>query len=180
MDIQIIKNWIAGYGDGSGYGDGYTLKIHNGHEVFYIDNLPTVILSIHNNYAKGYVVNRDFSISTCFIAKSNCYFAHGDTLRHAVSALSKKSWESMTDEEKIEEFCETFDKNKSYRGALFFDWHNRLTGSCLFGRQQFVKENDLSLDKKYTVKEFIDLTRNAYGGSTIQKLEKYYSEANNE
>jgi hypothetical protein len=40
------------------------------------------------------------------------------------------------------------------------------------GREHFVKENGLSLEKQYTLNEFIELTKNAYGGEIIKKLEE--------
>ena len=167
-----------GYGDGDGDGDGsgygYKLKIHSNNEVFYIDNIPTVILSIIGNTARGYTINKDFSTVKCFIAKSNGYFAHGNTLRDAVNSLSQKITQNMSEEDRISEFCKTFEKDKSYSGSTFFDWHNRLTGSCLLGRKQFIENNGLSLDAEYTVQEFIKLTEQAYGGDIIKKLKPHF------
>lgn len=54
-------------------------------------------------------------------------------------------------------------------------WHNKLTGSCVFGRDQFVREHGLDKDNgSMSVQAFIDLTRSAYGGHVIQMLEKSY------
>lgn len=180
MDSKVIKKWLSGSGTGSGSGSGdgdnyIRHKIHNGNEVFYIDAVPTVILNIHGNYAKGYIINSDFTATDCFVAKGSGYFAHGTSLREAVDALQQKIMQNMSEEERIDAFCKTFDKNKSYKGSEFFDWHNRLTGSCLFGRKQFVADKNLSLDSLYTVKEFIELTQNAYGGNIIKKLSCRYN-----
>lgn len=43
-----------------------------------------------------------------------------------------------------------------------------------FGRKQFVQDHNLSLEKDYTVKEFINLTKNDYGGDVIKELAKHY------
>ena len=89
-----------------------------------------------------------------------------------MESLQQKLFEDMSVDERIEMFLKEFKPDKTYSGQIFFDWHNKLTGSCLMGRKQFVKNNNLSLDKQYTVKEFIELTKNAYGGEIIKKLEE--------
>lgn len=56
-----------------------------------------------------------------------------------------------------------------------YDWHHRLTGSCEMGRQQFAKDHGIDIDRdEMTVQEFIDLTRDAYGGEVIRRMEKGY------
>ena len=39
-------------------------------------------------------------------------------------------------------------------------------------RQQFAKDNGVDLDGEMTVKEFIELTENAFGGEIIKRLEE--------
>lgn len=63
-----------------------------------------------------------------------------------------------------------------YPNQSLYEWHHRLTGSCDMGRKAFVEDHGLSLDGETTVEDFIALTRNAYGGSTIRKLEGRYKE----
>ena len=69
------------------------------------------------------------------------------------------------------------DKDKAYPNQDLFDWHHRLTGSCMAGRNAFVKDRGLTLDGETTVTEFIRLTKNAYGGSTIKALQAVYEGA---
>ena len=53
--------------------------------------------------------------------------------------------------------------------------HNILTGSCAFGRDEFVRRHGIDAKNgSMTMKDFIDLTRNEYGGSTIVELEQKY------
>jgi hypothetical protein len=81
----------------------------------------------------------------------------------------------MPEDDRIAEFIKTHpDKDKAYPNQDLFDWHHRLTGSCMAGRNAFVKDRGLTLDGETTVAAFIELTKNAYGGSTIRKLEKAY------
>ena len=78
----------------------------------------------------------------------------------------------MDSEEAIEEFMKKFKKGEKYPGSDFFEWHHYLTGSCLMGRESFVKNHDLSLETMYTVEEFIDLCINDYGREIIEQLKE--------
>ena len=176
----------SGYGDGSGYGygsgsgDGYGsggLCEINGQTVYMIDRVPTIITSVHNNVAKGFILQSDLTRTPCFIVKGNNMFAHGDTLREAMTALTDKMFDDMPEEERIAEFIKAHpDKDKPYPNQDLFDWHHRLTGSCMAGRNAFIKDRGLTLDGETTVAAFIELTRNAYGSSVIKALEQAYGD----
>ena len=164
-----------GYGYGSGSGDGDGLKAFNGQPVYYIDNIPTVILNVHLNVAKGYIVNGDLTTSPCFIVKDNeGHYAHGETIEDARKSLEEKILEGMDEDERIEKFTEQFDASKTYKGSEFYEWHHILTGSCEFGRNAFVKDHGIDLEKEYTVKYFLEITANSFGGETIRKLQERY------
>ena len=77
-------------------------------------------------------------------------------------------------ERRIERFKTAYpDFDRPIPAKELFDWHNILTGSCLFGRQQFCKEHEIAVDKDtFSVNQFIDLTVNAYGGDVIKQLKK--------
>ena len=117
-------------------------------------------------------MNCDFTYEPCYIVKGNGYFAHGKTIREAQQGLVKKYIEDMDEEEIIEKFISEFEPNKKYKGSVFFNWHHYLTGSCLMGREAFVKNHDLNLDDEFTVDEFIELTINDYGGEIIGQLKE--------
>lgn len=166
----------AGSGSGYGSGDGYGFRnapgigMFNNQQVRSIDNTPTIITSLKGNIAKGFILNSDFTLSPCFVVKHNSVFAHGETLHEAQQALERKLFDGMEVEEKIEMFLKEFEPNKKYKGSVFFDWHNKLTGSCEMGRKSFVRDNSLSLDGEYTVDEFIAITENSYGSEIIKQL----------
>ena len=84
--------------------------------------------------------------------------------------LQEKLFEDLDEEERIEMFLEQYDSEKTYDGHYFFDWHGKLTGSCKQGREIFVKNNELDLDKEMTLGQFIELTKGEYGGNVILKL----------
>lgn len=169
-----------GYGDGSGYGSGYGygdggLATINGQDIFLIDNVPTIIVSIHLSLAKGYILNSDLTMTPCYVVKDGVLFAHGPTAQEAQEALRKKRFENMDTDEAIEKFCETFKQGERYPGRDFFEWHHYLTGSCKMGREAFVQRHDIDLDQEYTVDEFIELTEDDYGGEIIRMLKEMYS-----
>ena len=168
----------SGYGDGDGYGSGYGyggLFEINGQTVFMVDGIPTIFTSVHANVAKGFIFQSDLTMTPCFVVKGHNLFAHGDDLREAMDDLRNKMFEDMPEEERISAFIKEHPElDKPYPNKELFDWHNRLTGSCLAGRNAFVKDRGLSLEGETTVHAFIELTENAYGGSTIKKLKEAY------
>ena len=140
-----------------------------------IDNTPTILTSVHGNIAKGFILQSDLTLTPCYVVKGSNLFAHGDNLRDAMNALTDKMFDDMPEEERIVEFVKAHpDKDKAYPNQDLFDWHHRLTGSCLAGRNAFVKDRELSLDGNTTVVEFIELTKNAYNGSVIRHLAEAY------
>ena len=69
MEDAVIEKFLIGSGDGYGYGSGYgDWKEYDGRKVYYIDDLPTLIFSVHSNYAKGAIVGKDLVLKPCFIA----------------------------------------------------------------------------------------------------------------
>ena len=162
----------SGYGYGNGNGYGYGLKSINGKKIYMVDGIATTISHIHGNTAKGTIVNNDLTETPCFIVKEDKYFAHGKTLAEAHEALQDKLFDEMPAEKRIAAFWACHKKGVKYPTKDFFEWHHKLTGSCLMGRRQFAKDHGVDLDGEMTVKEFIALTKNAFGGEIIKRLEE--------
>lgn len=168
----------SGYGDGSGNGNGYGVKSINGMTVYKVDSVPTVFTSVHGNIAKGMILGRGLKLSSCFIVKGHGYFAHGETLKEAQTALESKIFDNMDIEEKIAEFKKQFNVTDRYPVRNFYDWHNKLTGSCEMGRKAFAGSHGIDIDNDFmTVAEFIKITKDSYGGEVIRLLEESYGEA---
>ena len=174
----------SGYGDGSGSGDGYGdgdgsgygVKVVNGDKVYMIDNTPTIFKSIRENVAQGFIVQSDLQLKPCFVVKENNKFAHGNTLRDALTSLQEKLYDDSTEEERIEAFKKKFPEyDVKYDNRDLFAYHHVLTGSCRMGRESFVSDRGLSLDGKTSVREFVKLTKNAYGGDIVKKLPSAYN-----
>ena len=174
-----------GYGNGNGvgfgYGNGYSgygrgIKSINGYDVYRVDDTPTIFTHIHGNVAKGYILEKNVILKPCYIVKGNGYFAHGETLKEAQSALEEKIIDDMDIEEKIKLFKEKFpDVNTKYTVKDFYQWHHNLTGSCEMGRKSFANSHSINIDNDMmTVKEFIKLTENAYCGEIIKELKESY------
>lgn len=167
-----------GAGDGNGYGTGYGIKSVNGYDIYRVDDTLTIFTRIHGSVAKGYILENGAVLKPCYIVKGNGYFAHGETLREAQSALEEKILDDMDIEEKIKSFKEKFpDVNKKYPVKDFYQWHHNLTGSCELGRKSFAKSHGIDIDNDtMTVKEFINLTESAYCGEIIKELKGVYNE----
>lgn len=160
-------------GSGKGYGDG--IKEINGKEIYMVDDIPTIFKSIRNNIAKGFIVKSDLQFEPCYIVKENNQFAHGDTLKDAFMSLQEKLYDDSTEEERIEAFMKQFPEyDVKYDNMDLFVYHHVLTGSCRMGREAFMSNKGLSLDGKTSVREFVKLTQDAYGGDIIKKLPEAY------
>ncbi len=166
------------YGSGDGSGDGYGIKEINGHTVYNADNIETIITSIRGNIAQGFILEKNTKLVPCYIVKEDNKFAHGNTLHDAFMSLQEKLYDNSTEKERIEAFKRKFPSyDTKYNNRDLFVYHHVLTGSCRMGRESFVNSNGLSLDDKTTVREFVELTKNTYGGDIVKKLPKAYGVA---
>ena len=119
----------------------------------------------------------DLTLTPCFIVKEDGVFAHGATLREAFDALQEKLWDTGTEDERLARFREHFpDMGRKYPAADLFIWHHILTGSCKAGREAFCRDKDIDVERDtFTISEFVELTRDAYGGETVAKLIDIYT-----
>ena len=159
---------------GFGYGNGDVIAL-NGNIVDYIDNVPTIIIQVHGNIACGYIVKEDLTLESCFIAKVGNSFAHGKTLKDAVADAKAKETKRLPIEERIEKFIEIFGPlDSEHTGKEFYDWHHVLTGSCKMGRDAFCKTHNIGLTKMYSVRYFLNITEETYGGNVIKSIKEKY------
>ena len=156
-----------GYGDGSGYGSG--IKKYDGEDVHMIDGVQTIITAVHGNIAKGTILQKDLTLTPCFMAKVDGFFAHGETPRAAVEAARDKAFEGLPQEKRITAFLNAIKPNTAYPVMTLYDWHHRLTGSCEAGRKAFAKDHGIDLSADMTREAFFELTKDAYGGSVIRE-----------
>ncbi len=170
-----------GSGDGNGYGDGYGdgdgLSTYNGQKIYMVDDTVTLIDSVHGQYARGSIVNSDLTLTPCYIARSGDYFSHGETLKEARRDAEAKALRNEPIEQRIERFKTNYpDADATVANDDLYKWHNVLTGSCEFGRKQFAKDHNIDIEHgSMTVKEFIKLTKDAFGGQVIKQLKEAYN-----
>lgn len=170
-----------GYGDGNGdgygwgFGDGNGVKNINGNHVYIVDGIQTIIKSVRSNIAQGFVLQSDLTLEPCYIVKEQNKFAHGNTLHDAFTALQEKLYDGSTEEERIEAFRKKFPEYDTlYPNRDLFAYHHVLTGSCRMGRVSFCKDKGIDLGGSTTVREFVELTKDSYGGDVICKLPDVY------
>lgn len=158
--------------DGSGVSSNGGISSYNGNKIYDIDSIPTVIKHVKGNVAKGFMLNSDLTMTPCYVFKERGYFAHGNTLREAYMALQEKLYDNSTEEERLKKFKDKFpDFSKKDPAYDLFSWHHVLTGSCKAGREAFCRDNDIDINKdSFTIYEFVELTKNSYGGKTWLKL----------
>ena len=142
-----------------------------------VDGIATLIDSVHGQYARGSIVNSDLTLTPCYIARSGDYFAHGETLEEARRDAKDKALRNESIEQRIERFKSNYpDVDASVSNAELYKWHNVLTGSCEFGRKKFARQHDIDIKKgRMTVREFVELTKDAFGGKVIKQLKEAYS-----
>ncbi len=161
-------------GDSYGYGSGDGIKALNGQTVYRVDGARTLIDVCHETYAMGRILHSDLTTEKCFVVKQDGRFAHGETMRDARDALLEKLFDDTPEEERIEKFVEAHDLHERYTNRDFFSWHHRLTGSCLQGRTAFAQDHGIDLDGNMTTKEFLEMTKDSYGGDIIRRTIKAY------
>ena len=80
-------------------------------------------------------------------------------------------------EQRISKFREQYpNPDKLTPARELYEWHHVLTGSCEMGRKQFASEHGIDIDHDAkTVRDFINLTKDAYGSNAIRELAKAYN-----
>ena len=173
LEIQIKAFLSRDVGDGSGDGNG--VSEIEGRKVYKVDGINTIITAIHGNVAQGYMIAYNTKLIPCFIVKGNNSFAHGETLHDAYAALQEKLYDNNTEEGRIAVFMEKFPEfDTPYDNADLFAYHHVLTGSCRMGRENFVANHGIDMEGNTTVRAFIALTEDSYGGDVIKKLKQAY------
>ena len=167
----------SGYDDGDGNGNGDGVKQYNKQTVYRIDDTPTLIDSVSGNFAKGKILHSDLTLTDCYIARVGNYFAHGETLRQAYADATAKALAYEPIEDRVKRVVEQYpDADEPIEHSELFMLHNILTGSCEFGRRQFAREHNLDPENgKMSMRDFIELTKDAYGSSNIRLLAEAYN-----
>ena len=114
----------------------------------------------------------DMTTRPCYIAKEGRSFAHGDTLRDAQTALWEKLFDDMPLADRITAFLACHTLTDEYPNRDLFEWHHRLTGSCLAGRKAWVQNHGIDMGGSTTVVDFIRLCEDDFGRDAIRALKE--------
>ena len=129
--------------------------------------------SIKGSVAKCSILDKDLTLSPCYVSKVGNFFAHGKTVRDAIRDAKQKYEQNKPIVDRIEDFNLKFKSGVEYVCKEFYLWHHILTGSCSLGRDNFAKQNGIDINKdKITREEFAELTKNSYGSDIILQLIK--------
>lgn len=96
-----------------------------------------------------------------YVAEKDNIFAHGKTIREAVSDLQFKIRESMDVSEHIARIAQ--------QGFMNANDYRLLTGACRQGTDRFLSEHNLTWDDTMPVEEVLQLTKGFYGYESFQK-----------
>ena len=167
-----------GYGSGDGYGDGNGdgIEEFEGHKVYVIDGVPTCITQVKGDLAKGFTIKYNAVKVTCFVARCDGFFAHGETAHDAMRDAREKAMEAKPLSDKIADIVKAHpDPDAEVYCSELFSLHHVLTGSCEFGRRQFCERHGIDVENdKMTLRKFCELTRNEYGGEAVKALAEKY------
>ena len=140
--------------------------------------MPTIIESVHGNYARICTVRQNVELVPCYIAKCGNYFAHAETLALAQKEAREKYEENKPLEDRISDFIAQYPTlDTKAKASDLFNWHHVLTGSCEFGRKEFCRSKGISWEEgEWSIKDFLDLTKAAYGGDIIKQVINKYKQ----
>ena len=166
----------SGYGNGNGNGYGDGISEYNSKKVYNIDSTPTIIESVKGDIARGYILRYNVYLQSCYIAKCGMFFAHGETAKQAMMDARAKYEENKPLSERIDDTikkCPSLDT--IVLNADLYLLHHILTGSCKFGRDEFIDRHNIDIDGSMTMQDFITLTENEYGKEAIKELKNRYN-----
>lgn len=146
-------------------------------KIYHIDNTQTIITSVKGNMAKGYTIRGNTQLVPCYIAKVGNFFAHGKTSHEALQAAQEKYDEDAPLPDRISDTIRKYPTlDTLVPHQELFSLHHILTGSCKFGREEFCKSKGLDPTKgEMTMRDFILLTKDAFGSQAIHILAKEYN-----
>lgn len=105
--------------------------------------------------------NRKPILSKCYIAERSGTYAHGKTVKSALSDLRFK----MASERGAEQYARIdLDKQMPFEEATAM--YRIITGACQFGTEEFISRLK-TVKESYSANEIIDLTQGQYGHSAF-------------
>ena len=136
-------------------------------EIDFSDDIKTAVIKTKGKVKKVRLIDTEKNILTSkinyVVTDGNGNFAHGKTIKDAKKSLLYKI--SNRDTSQYKDL--TLDSKLTFSEAI--KMYRVITGACESGTKFFIEQNKLK-DRKYTVREIIELTKGQYGNETLQKF----------
>ena len=135
----------------------------SGREFLHVDGILSEVIEKKGNVY--HVRNGVNDPITYVVTDGNNHWAHGETLEEAKQDLIYK----ISKRDKSEYESLTLDSELTYNEAVVC--YRVITGACRAGTQDYLEKRLPEPKKeKYSIKEMIELTKNEYGGRTLQEF----------
>lgn len=157
--------------------NGTGIKYFNKQKVYYLNNQPIIIYSIHkDSLAKISIINNDLTLSEQYLAKVDEIIENGENLHIAYKEAFLESLMNKPLEEKINTFVELYpDLSQKISVKDFIKWHCILTGACSRGALDYIQKNGLKLDQEYTINFSLKFVKNIYSPTIIERVINRYN-----
>lgn len=130
------------FGEITPCGNGYS--VINGKKV-HVDTLTDTEAVGRTENGDWFAAKKDFGI-----------LKYGLTTALADAEIAKEEL-TISESRRIQKFKESHEKDRLYTVEHFSSWYRRLTGACLTGRNEFMKDNELTPEDLGTARWFLDL-----------------------
>lgn len=151
---------------------------YDGHVVYHLDNLPVILYTVIGNAAYGALIKPDMTIEKGIIARYGNSYAFAPKARDAYNAARelsiKRGWEHF-EKDPVAFMLKNYpDPDMLVDRKVLLELHNVLTGSCIDGRKDFIKENNISLEGTMTLRDFFQLCKYTFGREILAKVAAAY------
>lgn len=197
-----VTEWSNGDGCGSGEGCGQacggyamdgigltrkegstdslkSLVSYCGKAVYHLEGIPCILYVVVGNAAYGAVIMQDMTLRKGIIAKYGSSFAFAEHAKDAYQLAKelsiKKGWEHYEKDPQAFMLANYPDPDAPIDRRQLFELHNVLTGSCISGREEYIKDNNISVEGTMTLREFFELCKYTYGRDTLVKIAAAYN-----
>ena len=129
----------------------------------YADNILTVYSKVRKHKEYTIYVTPFKNTSKAYVITNGNHYAHCKDIKDGI--LDIKFKEAERDLSKYRSLG--LDHKMSYEEAVIM--YRVITGACSGGTQHFLDTHELSKQKKYSVREIIELTKGQYGNDRLQE-----------
>jgi hypothetical protein len=196
----IVTEWSNGTGYGDGYGEGQacggevhagicitekpintslqSISYYNGLKVYFIENMPFVLYNVIGKAAYAGKLLPDMSIKRGVLVRYGDSFAFAESAKDAFDKARelsiKRGWKRTVPDPAKFMLDKYPDPDCLYPIKELLELHNILTGSCLSGREDFIRNNGLDITGKATLRDFFNYSKYVFGKETIAEVAKIY------